>query len=66
MWRMTVTQNEIIIAERSYYSAHECTVSMDKARQHYEAKGEAVTIEMKDKNKALIATLKVNPLTLLQ
>jgi hypothetical protein len=60
MWRMTVNEFAVLLHERHYYSANECTVAMNTAKEYYEKKGKKVLIEMFDKNGYLIAELRTN------
>jgi hypothetical protein len=60
MWRMQINEFAKMLHERTYYSAHECTIAMAKAQEYYRAKGMKVLIEMFDKNGYLIASLNTN------
>lgn len=54
---MIVLHEGIAIQTRSYESAHECTVNMNKADRYYSGKNESVIIEMRNKENITIAKL---------
>jgi hypothetical protein len=56
MFHLHITQSDTLIQQRSYYSAHECTIAINKAWNYYFDREEVVTVNMVNDKDIIIFT----------